>query len=179
MIEGVLKIEIDPATLPPGPQGPPGASGVPDFYAAETEIDTDIPVTTAATTAWRWIYRLQIPCGLKAGDLLFIVANGQVVNDTGGNVEFVGGLTLSPGLPYYHEDIGAGGYMVGRLNGTNISPQQHYHIVPEIEVYRVPVDMPIAWLHYRVRCRAATPVGSQICQIKQGYGRMTCLVWRA
>lgn len=163
---------------PAGPMGAAGASGRPEYYATEATVDSAVPVTLADTTAWRWVYRLALPA-LRVGDVLLVGASTEVRNDAGYNVEMVGGLTLDPGWPYYNEDLMAGGVMLARLNGTDISPQQHYYIHPEMEAYRMAADMAPPTINYRIRCRSTLATGAESCAILPGYGRLWCLIWRA
>jgi hypothetical protein len=153
------------------------------LYAESAQlIDSSLPITDGNNTQWRWIHRLQLPA-LLAGDILQVFADGEIRLDGPINTEIATAVTLCPGWPYYAEDLwgmtGAIGYadFICRVKGENVDPQRHY-VAPDLgQFYRMPCDMPQAWLHFRARARSSQPSGG-VTIMGPGYGKLACTILR-
>ena len=155
------------------------------FLYAETNqlIDGAVPITTADITAWRWIHRLQLP-PLLAGDVLQVHASGEIRHDYSINTEFATQISLTPGWPYYHEDLWSGsGYYnwISAPKGENINQQRHYYAPDLSQLFKMPVDMPVAILNFRIRCRSYDAQNGVMYNtiMGPGYGKLSCLIHRA
>jgi hypothetical protein len=74
---------------------------------------------------------------------------------------------------------GAIGYadFICRVKGENVDPQRHY-VAPDLgQFYRMPCDMPQAWLHFRARARSSQPSGG-VTIMGPGYGKLACTILR-
>lgn len=157
-----------------------------EFYETTALVDNLIPVTLGSDMQWRWIHRLQLPA-LKAGDVLQVAADGEIRNNTGINMEIATAVTLTPGWPYYVEDLSGYGGVPGfadfivRVAGENVDAQRHYLRPTLKQNYLVPVDLPPYWLHFRGRARSdLANTGTHTASIMgPGYGKLSCVIHRA
>lgn len=150
-------------------------------------FDWYIPVTTFEATAWRYVHQIHLP-PLKAGDILQVTATGQLANDNQFRTELVSAVTIQPGTPYYHEDLwgitGLPGFsdFIVHGGGENIDgpTARHYMRMTHASQYRMPVDMPTAFLTFKVRARAQEAVtGSYYVYIRgPGYGKLAVTILR-
>lgn len=159
----------------------------PEFYKDDSENDwhLPIPITQAGTTGWRNVFQFQVPA-LKAGDLIEVIGSAEIRLDAAYNTEFVSKLTLTPGSPYYAEDLWGYngspgvGYFLQRIAGHNVDPQQHYFNPQFVGAMIVPADMPVSVITAGVRCRSTLAgSGNDTATILPGYGACWAKVWRA
>jgi hypothetical protein len=160
----------------------------PEFYKDDSENDwaLPIPVLPYPGIQWRHMFQIALPEPLKAGDLIEVFGNGEVRLDAPYNTEFVTKLTITPGLPYYAEDLWGYngqpgvGYFLQKIHGFNVDPQDHYFAPTFAGAMVVPADMPQSVITAGVRCRsdmANSQNGS--ATILSGYGSLWAKVWRA
>lgn len=160
----------------------------PEFYKDDSENDWNLPIqiTPAGTTDWRHMFQIFIPEPLKAGDLIEVFGNGEVRLDAPYNTEFVSKLTLTPGMPYYAEDLWGYngqpgvGYWLQRIHGHNVDPQEHYYTPTFAGALVVPADMPQSVVTAGIRCRStlAGSAGVNTATILSGYGACWAKIWR-
>lgn len=175
------------ATEPPPP--PVVMTGRPEIFQDDDENDWNLPVNILppGVTDWRHIFQIQINPALKAGDYIEVAGTAQIRLDAPYNTEFVTKITLTPGYPYYAEDLwgynGAAGvgYFIKKLAGHNVDPQEHYFTPTLFGGLVVPANMPNSILTVGIRCRstAAGSAGVNTATILRGYGGLVAKVWRA
>jgi hypothetical protein len=158
------------------------------YTADENKVYGSILVTDGNSTNMIEIYRLYMP-PLLAGDIVQMTAGCEIRNDAGYNVEFVDQFLLAQNIPApsQYQPLGPS-LQIGGLSGTNVSGAgaMHYFRPNRTEIYQMPVDMPVSYLMYRVRCRSdvASSYGARYCTVMafptvpQGYGRISTLVTR-
>lgn len=159
----------------------------PEFYFDNDENDWNlpIPVTTASWTQWRHVFQIFIPTPLKQGDLIKVMGSAEIRLDGLINTEFVSKITLTPGMPYYAEDLWGYngspgvGYFLQPIAGHNVDPQMHYFNPQFIGAMEVPADMTASVVTVGVRCRSTAASGNETGTIMRGYGRLLAEVWRA
>lgn len=149
--------------------------------------DWYVPITTVDYTAWRYIHHLQLPA-LQTGDVLIVTATGQIANDNQFRAEIVTAVTLQPATPYYHEDLwGINGHpgfadFIVHPGGENIDGPtgRHYMRATHASSYKMPVDMPTAFVTFKVRVRAPeAATNAYYAYIRgPGYGKLTVTILR-
>lgn len=149
-----------------------------------------LPVTQPTITAWRWVYRLELPAGsLLAGDIVEVAAEHEFTNDTIIRVELVTSITLTNGGAYYDEDlyglhkVPTAGMFVCPMNGGDFTvADEHHRPVIRIGSIQVPTSNFYAnWatIIFRARARSDAATGNETIAIEPtGYGHMDVKIFR-
>lgn len=197
-----LGLTLDPALLPPGPQGQPGLSAyqvavangfsgtesqwlaslqapggtgsLPVVYESTSEGFSSVPVTDGNGDEWRTMFTVALP-NLVAGTVLDIYAEGQVANNNGINVELAQALSLNT-----VSQVGGGTLalvgVLGPVNGWNITPDEHYGRWSKGKRYVVPQNWTeTAYIQARLRARSSGATSGMALSVNMGQGFLSVL----
>lgn len=144
------------------------------LFTSQTPIWSQIAVGGGGESFVYTVYRVLLP-DIQAGDRLDIMAEAQMRNDLGYNVELAQALSVrdcdSASFPAsFDNDIWTG--IVGPPNGYNITPGAHYGKVNKGFVYTVPTGRPCVSVELRLRARSSATSGGVVnlyTELSQGF----------
>ena len=137
----------------------------PDLYQSLIggEVSDTVPVTLGSVSDWRELYAVPLP-DLAKGDVLLAIADGELGNDLGINVEVCAEIRL---------EADGSVYPLTRLNGFNVDWAMHYWAHTKAALYKVPVDLIAPRAVVRARARSAGAQPGNVLSVKRGYGRFS------
>ncbi len=121
------------------------------FYRTTTKHFTAVPVTFGDQEEWRSIYFLNFG-SLVAGTTITVLAEGQMENNLGYNVELAQVLSLVDVVSGGTEPLT--GKLISPVNGWNITPAAHYGHWVKVATHVLALDMSPAYLVARLRARS-------------------------
>jgi hypothetical protein len=146
---------------------------------SENDVAIPAPVTQAGVTAWRNIFQVWIHTPLLAGDVVEIRGAAQIALDGWVNTEMATQVILTPGAPFYHNDIESSGVFLQPTAGENVDRERHYYAPQFSGGDRLPWGFPNgAMVSARLRCRSSSATGNEFGLIREGYGRLIVEVRR-
>lgn len=159
-----------------------------NVFSTKNVIDSSVPVTDGYTTAWRFVYRLDLPSILQPGDLLEVYAEHEFSNPGYPNTEIVTAIGCANNGQWYDTDlvdlsqhsIPSNGFWLAPPAGGNVDSIEHHRLVTRAGVATVPADASFnayTSVIFKVRARRDVPSGYVVVE-PNGYGMMYLKQWR-
>ncbi len=160
-----------------------------NFYRTDVVVDTSIPVTDGATTAWRFLHRLDLVNVFQPGDVLEAYGEHEVTNPTALNVQVTSAIAATNNGQWYDTDLfntalhsipTDGGFLAAPAGG-NLVPAEHHRLITRSGIWTIPNDPSFGSytaIIFKARACQESPSGSITIE-PAGYGHLTLKHWRA
>lgn len=160
---------------------------IPQIFTDKDEARLTIPCTYGAKNinndpgsryAYRVIYSVKLT-DIKAGDLIHVVAQGEVTNDVGRDrgVKAMYNVMVADYLALGTSDTDVSGLKIRAAMGMNTNPERHHEVVNSNCYYVFEQDFSEVYVNNIYYCASTAAVKGDTLDIEK-YGMMQIALWR-